>query len=83
LNYRQRIDRFLVKVVEENVSQGRNLIASLETAKASLDRLRGDSKKLYRTGVSTDRLNKLIRHVVENLTISDVVEMGLVEEDES
>jgi hypothetical protein len=72
-----------VKVVEENVSQGRNLIASLETAKASLDRLRRDSKRLYRTGVSTDRLNKLIKHVVENLAISDVVEMGLVEEDES
>jgi len=83
LNYRQRVDRFLVKVVQDNVSQGRNLIASLETAKASLDRLRGDSKKLHRTGVSTDRLNKLIKHVVENLTISDVVEIGLVEEDES
>lgn len=81
LNYRSRVDTFLARQIGEKAKQGQAIVKDMNRYLASIESLRGDANKVIHSNVATDRLKKLIHHVVENLKPADLVELDLLDDD--
>lgn len=74
-NYRSRVDRFLELQIEAEASNGRTIIKHLDRILESIELLRGDNEKLQKSSVPTERLKKLVAHVVEGMNVTDILEL--------
>ena len=83
LNYRGRVDRFLTKQIEEKAKEGKEIIENMDKILASIESLRGENEQLQKSSIPTGRLKRLVAHVVENMKVSDILELDLesVQED--
>ena len=77
LNYRGRVDRFLTKQIEDKAKEGQEIIKNMDKILASIESLRGENEQLQKSSIPTGRLKRLVAHVVENMKVSDILELGL------
>lgn len=82
LDYRSRVSRFLQREIEGYTTKGMKIIESIEQAQSGLNRLQGENETFQRSSVPSPRLKRLVDHVVSNLTIVDMVEMGLTDDED-
>jgi len=80
LNYRARVDKFLSREIGTKAKEGQGIVKSINKYLAAVKELRGDADKVLHASVSTPRLEKLLNHVLDNLKLSDLVEMGILDE---
>ena len=78
--YRTRVDRFLQLKIERHTQEGMQIVKQMNAALASVESLREEAEELFRNSVPTNRLKKLVHHVLDNLKVSDVVELDLIED---
>lgn len=81
LNYRSRVDTYLARQIGEKAKEGQAIVKDMNRYLASIESLRGEANKVIHSNVATDRLKKLINHVVENLKPADLVELDLLDDD--
>jgi len=80
INYRARVDKFLSREIGSRAKEGQSIVKSINRYLAAVKELRGDADKVLHASVSTPRLEKLLNHVLDNLKLSDLVEMGILDE---
>lgn len=81
--YRSRVDRFLQLKIEQSAQKGMAIVKDMNRALASIESIRGEAEEAFKGNVPTARLQKLVHHVIDNLKVSDLVELGLMNEEDS
>jgi len=74
------VDKFLSREIGTKAKEGQGIVKSINKYLAAVKELRGDADKVLHASVSTPRLEKLLNHVLDNLKLSDLVEMGILDE---
>lgn len=80
MDYRARVDSFLSREIGAKAKEGQAIAKSIDKYLAAVKELRGDADKILHASVSTPRLDKLLNHVLDNLKLTDLVKMGILDE---
>lgn len=80
LNYRNRVETFLSRQLGQKAKEGEAIVKKMNHYLSSLESLRGEANAVFHSTVSTPRLKKLVDHVLDNMKLSELVELGLLDE---